>query len=73
MVDAGTVLPKLYLRIPENSELQAAAGRVALRHAQLEHIQRMTVKSIRAAGIEETQEALVPRRQARSTTNPEGI
>jgi hypothetical protein len=36
----------IYMAMPEDSELQAAIGRVAVRHGQMDHILRMTIKSI---------------------------
>ena len=37
----------VYMAMPRNSKLQAAIGRVAVRHGQLDFILRMTIKSIR--------------------------
>ena len=37
---------KIILDLPENLDLLAAVGKVAIRHGQLDHVLRMTVKTI---------------------------
>lgn len=44
--------------IPDDPEWLAAVGRLALRHAQLEHVQRLTVKTIEGLTVEEADNLL---------------
>jgi hypothetical protein len=39
------------LDIPEDQMLQAAVGRIAIRHGQLDHVLRMTIKTFRGITI----------------------
>jgi len=39
---------KIILDLPENLDLLAAVGKVAIRHGQLDHVLRMTVRPSRA-------------------------
>jgi hypothetical protein len=43
-----TVEPSLKLDIPDDVAMQAAVGRIALRHGQLDHVLRLTVKTIQS-------------------------
>jgi len=45
------------LKIPTETKLLEAAGRVALSHAQLEHFLRMTVKSLSGLSLQEALDA----------------
>jgi hypothetical protein len=44
---------KIILDLPENLDLLAAVGKVAIRHGQLDHVLRMTVKTITRITIRE--------------------
>jgi hypothetical protein len=50
---ATTPPPFRYLRLPDDLELLAAVGRVALRHGHLELILRRTVKTLTEVSVEE--------------------
>lgn len=46
-----------YLQIPENSELIAAMGEVAIRQGQLEHVLKLTLKSTLSISVKEALDA----------------
>lgn len=54
----GNPPPMITLDIPKDPEWLAAVGAVALRHAQLDHILRMTVKSVTGISVAEAWDAL---------------
>lgn len=51
----GTTM--ITLEIPQDNELLAAVGKVALRHGQLDYVLRMTIKSIESLTVKEALDA----------------
>jgi len=49
--------PRLFLDIPEDKNVLAALGRIAVRHGQLDHLFRLTVKTILNISITEALDA----------------
>ena len=47
----------VYLALPDNKDVLAAVGRIAIRHGQLDHILRMTVKTIEDITMHEALDA----------------
>lgn len=50
-------MKKIYLQIPENSELIAAMGEVAIRQGQLDHVLKLTVKITLSISMKEALDA----------------
>jgi hypothetical protein len=47
----------IYSLIPEDPAVLAAVGKIALRHGQLDHVLRMTIKSLTGVSIKEALDA----------------
>jgi len=51
----------IYMLMPEDPAVLAAVGKIALRHGQLDHVLRMTIKSLTGVSMNEALDA--PARQ----------
>jgi hypothetical protein len=47
----------IYMAIPEDQAVLAAVGKIALRHGQLDHVLRMTIKSLTGVSVNEAIDA----------------